>query len=67
MAEQFYHLRIKKQYASAIIEDLQQVDAIEIMEEPVAQWQQDESVRRLDNMKKNPSTTLDENSFFNDL
>ena len=39
MSESIYHIKIKKEYASAIIEDLKQVDAIEIVEEPIPEWQ----------------------------
>ncbi len=41
-----YHLRIKKEYAAAIIEDLQKNDAVEFMPDMrdinVPQWQIDE-------------------------
>ena len=47
MSEATYTIKIKKEYASAIIEDLKQVDAIEIIEEPVAEWQKEESLKRL--------------------
>lgn len=43
MDSAMYHIRIKKEYASAILEDLQQVEAIEIMEEPIPEWQKQES------------------------
>ncbi len=39
MSETTYTIKIKKVYASAILEDLKQVDAIEIMEEPIPEWQ----------------------------
>ncbi len=38
MSEVTYHIKIKKEYASSVIEDLQQVDAIEIVEE-IPEWQ----------------------------
>src|SRR5699024_1228230 len=46
MADSIYHIKIKKEYASAIIEDLQQVDAIEIVEESIPEWQKKESLKR---------------------
>ena len=67
MSDTTYTIRIKKEYASAIIEDLKQVDAIEIMEQPVTAWQKDESLRRLSKMKENPSSALSEEEFFNNL
>ncbi|MFT4153243.1 hypothetical protein [Parafilimonas sp.] len=65
MADSIYHIKIKKEYASAIIEDLKQVDAIEIFEEPIADWQKKESLKRLKEMKQDPSTAISEEAFFN--
>lgn len=48
-----YTIKIKKEYASAIIEDLKQVDAIEILEESVLEWQKEESLKRPSEMKAN--------------
>lgn len=67
MSETTYTIKIKKEYASAIIEDLKQVDAIEIMEEPVPEWQKEESLKRLSEMKTNPSLALSEEEFFKAL
>ena len=67
MGDTTYTIRIKKQYASAIIEDLKQVDAIEIVEEPIPEWQQEESNKRLSEMKANPSSSLLEEAFFKAL
>ena len=67
MSNSIYHIKIKKEYASAIIEDLKQVDAIEIIEEPIPEWQKKESLRRLDEMKKNPSSLVTEEDFLKAL
>jgi predicted transcriptional regulator len=67
MSDTTYTIKIKKEYASAIIEDLKQVDAIEIMEEPVPEWQKEESLKRLSQMKANPSSALSEEEFFKAL
>ena len=67
MSDIIYTIKIKKEYASAIIEDLKQVDAIEIVEEPIADWQQTETLKRLAAMKSNPSATLSEETFFKAL
>jgi len=64
MPDSIYHIKIKKEYASAIIEDLQQVDAIEIVEEPIPEWQKKESLKRLNEMKQNPSSAISEQDFF---
>lgn len=67
MSETTYTIKIKKEYASAIIEDLKQIDAIEILEEPVPEWQKEESLKRLSEMKTNPSSALSEEEFFKAL
>lgn len=67
MSDTTYTIKIKKEYASAIIEDLKQVDAIEILEESVPEWQKEESLKRLSEMKANPSSALSEEEFFKAL
>ncbi len=67
MSDTTYTIKIKKEYASAIIEDLKQVDAIEIIEEPIPEWQKEESLKRLLAMRANPSSTLSEEEFFKAL
>lgn len=64
MRDTTYTIKIKKEYASAIIEDLKLVDAIEIIEEPIPQWQKEESLKRLLEMKANRSSALSEEDFF---
>lgn len=67
MENEMYYIRIKKEYASAIIEDLQQADAIEILENPVPEWQKKETMNRLAEMKANPSSAISKQDFFNKL
>ena len=67
MSDATYTIRIKKEYASAIIEDLKQVDAIEIVEVPVPEWQQKETLKRLSEMKANPSSAISEEAFLKAL
>ncbi len=62
-----YTIKIKKEYALAIIEDLKQVDAIEIVEEPIPEWQKEESLKRLTEMIANPSSALSVEEFFKTL
>ncbi len=64
MSDTTYTIKIKKEYAAAIIEDLKQVDAIEILEEPVPEWQKEESLKRLFEMKADPSSVMSEEEFF---
>lgn len=52
-----YHLLIKKEYATAIIEDLQKLDAVEIIPDNVhdiPQWQIDEIRSRKKYYKEHP-------------
>jgi hypothetical protein len=63
MENSSYHIKIKKEYASALIEDLLQVDAIEIVEDQIPDWQKNETMKRLEVMKKNPEATLSKKEF----
>jgi predicted transcriptional regulator len=67
MSETTYTIKIKKEYASAILEDLKQVDAIEIMEEPIPEWQKQESLKRVAEMKSNPGSQVSEEDFFKSI
>jgi Mg/Co/Ni transporter MgtE len=66
MSDTTYHIKIKKEYASAILEDLQQVEAIEIVED-IPEWQQREVLKRLAVIKLDGSNTLTEEVFFKSL
>jgi hypothetical protein len=63
-----YHIRVKKDYVAAVIEDLQKMDAVEFMTESTAydipQWQKDEVRKRIEKYKNNPELLIDEDSFF---
>jgi hypothetical protein len=51
-----YHIRIKKEYASDVIKDLQKMNAVEVLEEPpIPEWQKKEVRKRLRDLQKNPS------------
>jgi hypothetical protein len=67
MNNNIYQIEIKKEYAAAIIEDLKQMDAIEILEPPIPQWQQEESLKRLTTYHSNPTLGMDEEAFFKEL
>ena len=50
------HIRIKKGYASDVIEDLRKMEAVEILEEaPIPEWQKKEVRKRVKELKKDPS------------
>jgi len=54
-----YHIRIKKEYAAALIEDLQKTDAVELLEKHVDDFeisneQIAEVKRRIDHYDANP-------------
>ncbi len=67
MNNNIYQIAIKKEYAAAIIEDLKLMDAIDILEQPIPAWQQEESIRRLASYQANPSIGIEEDTFFNRL
>ena len=53
------YVRIKKDYAAAIIKDLQKLNAVELLEEaPVPEWQKKEVRKRLKDLQKNPSKAV---------
>lgn len=56
-----YHLKIKKDYAAALIEDLEKVDAIELVATDevddtgeISEWQKQAVLSRLQDAEKNP-------------
>lgn len=66
--QETYHIRIKKEYAAAVIEDLRKNEAVELVPEEeafdVPQWQQDEVRKRIDKYRMNPELLIDEDAFF---
>jgi hypothetical protein len=53
--EQIYLVKIKKEYASDVIQDLLQMEAIELLEEPaIPEWQKEEVKRRLEDAELFP-------------
>lgn len=67
MENQIYYIRIKKEYAAALIKDLHQADAIEIMEELVPEQQQKGPTKRLDNTTADSPSTLNKDEFLKAL
>ena len=60
-----YHIRIKKDYAASLIEDLQKMNAIELItENEVPQWQMDEVNQRIKKYENKPELLLDEDVVF---
>ena len=63
MSDTTYHVKIKREYASAILENLLQADAIEIIEDVVPVWQQEETLKRLQQMKENSVEAVSHEDF----
>jgi hypothetical protein len=63
-----YHIRIKEEYAAAIIDDLQRKNAVELVPEDeafdVPEWQKEEVRKRIAKYKNNPEMLIDEDTFF---
>ncbi len=58
----YYFLRIKKDYASAVIEDLQKLDAVELLDADdnnIPEWQKKEVLSRLQVLKDDPASGVD--------
>ena len=57
-----YFLRIKKDYAADVIEDLQKMDAVEFIDEvniDIPQWQKDKVLAARDKVEKDSSLLID--------
>lgn len=59
MPEMYYHIKIKKEYAAALIDDLIKIDAVENMESAqqteLPQWQKDALDKELQAIADNPT------------
>ena len=53
-----YQIKIKKDYAEAVLKDLAKMKAIEIIEYEVPLWQQQESERRYQEMLAHPEKNI---------
>ncbi len=62
-----YQLTIKKEYASAILEELMLNEAIEYSPNNIPEWQIKENRKRLAQMKANPSSTIKGEDFFESI
>lgn len=63
-----YHIRVKKEYATSVIEDLQKMEAIEILTEDneteISQWQMDLVNQRIKKYKDNSALLIEEDPAF---
>jgi hypothetical protein len=58
----YYFLRVKKDYATAIIEDLRKLDAVELLDTAdsnIPEWQKKEVLSRLQALNDNPESGVD--------
>jgi hypothetical protein len=58
----YYLVRVKKDYASSVIEDLQKMGAIELLQtvdDDIPEWQKKEVLSRLQDMIEHPENTID--------
>lgn len=65
-----YHVTIKKEYAEAVLADLEKMDAVQLSKEEdteVPEWQKEEVRRRISEIKRNPSILVDSSVIFNML
>jgi cell fate (sporulation/competence/biofilm development) regulator YmcA (YheA/YmcA/DUF963 family) len=63
-----YHIKIKKDYAASLIEDLQKMDAIDLIketeEEVVQDWQITTVQQRIEKYQNRPDLLVDEDDVF---
>lgn len=60
----YYFVRVKKDYATAVLEDLRKMDAVEFLETEIPDteipyWQQKEVLLRLQDLKEHPENGID--------
>ncbi len=58
----YYFLRVKKEYASEVIEDLQKLDAVEFLDSDsndIPEWQKKEVLARLNALNAHPESGVD--------
>lgn len=62
------HIRIKKDYAAAIIKDLEKMEALEMLSDnDIPDWHIQIVTERLEEYKKNPKLALDFDDAMDDL
>ncbi len=58
-----YHIKIKKDYAIAVIEDLQKMDAVELLTDTIKfnlpDWQADLGKKEIELISENPALIMD--------
>lgn len=63
-----YHIKVKKDYAASLIEELQKADAIDVIKETdsdiVQDWHVEEVQRRVNKYKNAPDLSIDEDEVF---
>lgn len=65
MIRDIYHIKVKAEHASNVLEDLLEKGEIEIIEEDdTPEWQKREVLRRLAELKVNPALAMSEEEFF---
>jgi hypothetical protein len=66
-----YHIKVKKEYAVAVIEDLQKMDAVELIIEnddyEIPEWQQTIVRERMAAYHKNPQQASDFDAAMDDI
>ena len=66
-----YHIKIKKDYAAAVIEDLQKMDAVELIidndDYVIPEWQKTVVQERLTVYHKNPQGATDFDTAIDDI
>lgn len=64
MPDSFFHIKIKKDYAEELLNDLAKSGAIEILQEEVPAWQKQLVMKRMNAIASKQEDMLNEDDFF---
>ena len=65
--DETYHIRIKKDYATAIIKDLEKMEAVELITDDIPAWHISVVNERMEEYRKDPSSAIDLDKALNDI
>lgn len=64
MKDTIYHIKIKKEYVTAMLEDLQETEAIEIINDDIPEWQKEKVKKRIAAFESDPTSAISKEEFF---
>lgn len=64
MSDSLFHIKVKKEYAEELLNDLAKSGAIEILHDEIPEWQKQIVLKRLRAIEANKENMLSEDEFF---